>query len=48
MVFLIVVAAIFAGYGTAYLASEDIRYVSRAGFEEIKILQNREPIAELV
>jgi predicted aminopeptidase len=47
MVFLIVVATIFAGYGTAYLASEDVRYVSRAGFEEIRILQNREPIAEL-
>jgi predicted aminopeptidase len=48
MVFLIVVATIFAGYGTAYLASEDVRYVTRAGFEEISILQNREPIAELV
>jgi predicted aminopeptidase len=48
MVFLIVVATIFAGYGTAYLASDDVRYVSRAGLEEISILQNREPIAELV
>ena len=48
MIFLIVVATIFAGYGTAYLASDDIRYVSRAGFEEIRILQNREPIGELV
>ena len=48
MIFLIVVATIFAGYGTAYLASDDVRYVTRAGFEEIRILQNREPIAELV
>ena len=48
MVFLIVVATIFAGYGTAYLASDDVRYVTRAGLEEISILQNREPIAELV
>jgi predicted aminopeptidase len=48
MIFLIVVATIFAGYGTAYLASDDVRYVTRAGFEEISILQNREPIAELV
>ena len=47
MVFLIVVATIFAGYGTAYLASDDVRYVTRAGLEEISILQNREPIAEL-
>lgn len=48
MIFLIVVATIFAGYGTAYLASDDVRYVSRAGIEEIRILQAREPIAELV
>jgi predicted aminopeptidase len=48
MVFLIVVATIFAGYGTAYLASDDVRYVTRAGLEEMSILQNREPIAELV
>jgi predicted aminopeptidase len=48
VVFLIVVATIFAGYGTAYLASDDVRYVTRAGLEEISILQNREPIAELV
>ena len=48
MIFLLVVATIFAGYGTAYLASDDVRYVSRAGFEEIRILQNREPIADLV
>ena len=47
MVFLIVVATIFAGYGTAYLASDDVRYVTRAGFEETSILQNREPIAEV-
>ena len=47
MVFLIVVATIFAGYGTAYLASDDVRYVTRAGFEEISILQNREPITEV-
>jgi predicted aminopeptidase len=48
MIFLVVVATLFAGYGTAYLASEDIRYVTRAGLEETRILQAREPIAELV
>jgi predicted aminopeptidase len=48
MIFLVVVATIFAGYGTAYLASDDVRYVSRAGMEEIRILQGRQPIAELV
>jgi predicted aminopeptidase len=48
MVFLAIVAVLFAGYGTAYLASEDVRYLTRAGFEETRILQNSEPIADLV
>ncbi|HEY3012206.1 MAG TPA: aminopeptidase [Gemmatimonadales bacterium] len=48
MVFFMVVAALFAGYGTAYLASEDVRYITRAGFEETRILQSRQPIDRLV
>ena len=48
MVFLVVVAALFAGYGTAYLASDDVRYVTRAGFEETRILKSRQPIARMV
>jgi predicted aminopeptidase len=48
MVFFVVVAALFAGYGTAYLASDDVRYITRAGFEETRILQSRQPIARLV
>ena len=48
MVFFVVVAALFAGYGTAYLASDDIRYVTRAGFEETRILRSRQPIDRLV
>jgi predicted aminopeptidase len=48
MVFFVVVAALFAGYGTAYLASDDIRYVTRAGFEETRILKSRQPITRLV
>ena len=47
MVFLIVVATLFAGYGTAYLASEDVRYITRAGMEETRILQARQPIVRL-
>jgi predicted aminopeptidase len=47
MVFLVVVAALFAGYGTAYLASDDVRYLTRAGIEETRILQARQPIAAL-
>ncbi len=48
MVFFTLVAVLFAGYGTAYLASEDVRYITRAGFEETRILQSRQPIARLV
>ncbi|MGH7510108.1 MAG: aminopeptidase [Gemmatimonadales bacterium] len=48
MIFFMVVAALFAGYGTAYLASDDVRYLTRAGFEETRILQSRRPIASLV
>jgi predicted aminopeptidase len=45
--FLIAVAALFAGYGTAYLASDDVRYLTRAGIEETRILQARQPIVKL-
>ena len=48
MVFFALVAALFAGYGTAYLASDDVRYLTRAGLEETRILQSRQPIAKLV
>lgn len=47
MVFFAVVAALFAGYGTAYLASDDVRYLTRAGFEETRILKSRQPIDRL-
>lgn len=48
MIFLVVVAALMAGYGTAYVASDDVRYLTRAGFEETQILHSRRPIADLV
>jgi predicted aminopeptidase len=48
MIFLVAVAALFAGYGAAYLASDDVRYLTRAGVEETHILQARRPIADLV
>jgi predicted aminopeptidase len=47
VIFLVVVAALFAGYGTAYLASDDIRYLTRAGIEETRILNARQPITKL-
>jgi len=47
MFFLVIVAALFAGYGTAYLASDDVRYLTRAGVEETRILNARQPITKL-
>jgi len=48
MIFLIIVGALVAGASTAYVASDDVRYLARAGFEETRILQSRESIARLV
>jgi len=48
VIFLALVATLFAGYGTAYLASDDVRYITRAGLEETRILRARQPIADLV
>ncbi len=48
VIFLAIVAVLFAGYGTAYLASDDVRYLTRAGIEETRILQNSRPITDLV
>ena len=44
---LIAAAALLFGYGTAYVASDDVRYLSRAGFEETRILTGRMPISKL-
>ena len=48
MIFLVVVGALLGGYGTAYVASADVRYLTRAGFEETRILQARRPIQEVL
>jgi predicted aminopeptidase len=48
MIFLIVVGVLMAGYSTAYVASEDVRYITRGGIEESRILRARRPIADLV
>jgi predicted aminopeptidase len=44
---LIAAAALLLGYGTAYVASDDVRYLSRAGIEETRILTRRTPINRL-
>ena len=45
---LIVALALFLGYGTAYLASDDIRYLTRAGIEQTRILERRRPLQDLI
>ena len=47
-VFFILVGVLLGGYTTAYIVSEDVRYLTRAGIEETKILQGREDIADMV
>ncbi len=44
---LIAAGALMLGFGTAYVASEDVRYLTRAGFEETRILMGRTPISKL-
>lgn len=48
MVLLVIAGALMAGYGTAYLASDDVRYLTRAGIEQTRILEAREPIAKII
>lgn len=48
MTFIILVGAVIAGYTTAWFASSDVRYLTRAGFEETYILTHRQSIAGLV
>ena len=45
---LITAVALMLGYGTAYVASEDVRYLTRAGFEQTAILEKRRPLERLV
>ncbi|HXI20335.1 MAG TPA: aminopeptidase, partial [Gemmatimonadales bacterium] len=48
MILLVIVGVLMAGYGTAYVASDDVRYLTRAGFEQTRLLEARQPIAKLV
>jgi predicted aminopeptidase len=42
-----IVVALFVGFGTAYVASEDVRYLTRAGLEETRILELRRPLRKV-
>lgn len=48
MIFLALVGALMAGYGVAYVASDDVRYLTRAGIEQTRILESRESIAGII
>lgn len=47
MIFAALVALLVGGMSTAYLSSSEVRYLWRAGQEETRILQSRQPIAKL-
>ena len=48
LVLLVIVGILMAGYGTAWVASPDVRFISRAGMEESQILQSRRPIGKML
>jgi predicted aminopeptidase len=48
MILLAIVGALMAGYGVAYVASDDVRYLTRAGMEQTAILESRESIASMI
>ena len=48
MIILIVAGVLMAGFGTAYVASEDVRYLTRAGLEQTVILEARRPITKML
>lgn len=47
MIFLIAIGALVLGGSAAYVASEDVRYLSRAGLEETRILASARSIERL-
>lgn len=48
MAILVAAVVLFLGYGTAYVASEDVRYLTRAGIEQTRILERRKPLEAMV
>jgi predicted aminopeptidase len=47
MIFAALVAMLVGGFSAAYVSSGEVRYLWRAGYEETRILQSRQPIEEL-
>lgn len=48
MGFLVAAAALFFGFGSAYVLSHEVRYLTRAGFEEVAILQKARSLDKLI
>src|SRR6185436_9958206 len=47
MIFAALVALLVGGFSTAYVASGEVRYLWRAGYEETRILKSRQPIEKM-
>lgn len=45
---LYVAVTLFAGFGTAWLVSDEVRYLTRAGAEEFRILERARPLDEVI
>ena len=45
---LFVAAGLLAGYGAALLASREVRFLTRAGLEEMRILNEARPLGEVI
>jgi predicted aminopeptidase len=45
---LVAAVALMVGFGTAYVASPDVRYLTRAGIEQTRILERRRPLEEVI
>lgn len=43
-----IVATLMLGFTSAYMASSEVRYLTRAGLEETEILKHRQPIAKVL